>query len=942
MTTGTGPQPADLRTQRLTNRLLKGAAAGLLAGTLLVGGAAGVPAAAQAANAESQDYLDDARQRLEEGDANAALIQLRNALQADPQNWQARRLLGRLYLGAGHFEAAEKELQRYLEAEPGDAGAALLLAQARFGLGNPQGALEALPEQVDDPEQAYDAKLLRTEGNLALGRIDEAAALVEELRGERLTDGRVSILAARTAIARGQPEEAERFAREATESDPESAAAWLLRGQVALGQRRLDEAAEYAERAQSLAPGSIAGSLLLAETDLRRGRFEAAGKTLDALLEIAPEAVEPRYLKATQLAAQKDFEGAERLLDQLSEPLQDYRPAQFLTAMVKYQVGRYAQARTLVEGYLAEDPDNPAARRLLAATLLRSDNPGRAAEVLAETVERQSGDPGTLRLLATAQMRAGDFTAATETLRRLAQVSKGRASAEARSLADVLEVSPDDLQVEGQQLANEVALVLNDLQLGELDSAERGAEALVESHPDNPVAHNTLAGVLLVRGHDEQARKELERALELDDRFRAAYENLDRLDARAGDHAAIEQRRKAYVERYPQDSWGLLHYAAFLAGRDRGDEGRRLIEQALEAQPESRELLVASVNLAMRAGDEEDAAAKAERLADRRPDDAQAQLQAGQALLRMERFEAAAARLEQARTLTGGKAPQPLELLVQARLGAEDLAGAEEAAEALAEAQPESYPAKRLLVDLYVRNDKRQALQDLFARVGERDAETQARLQAHAALREGRDAEAADLLEAIEDPSPATVEERFVARHRAGDADRALAQLRDWVSAHPREPGPALLLANRLIGDEAYEEAEAVLTAALPAATEHPVLLNNLAWLRDELGKDGAVQLARRAIGLAPDSPDIADTLGWILVRRGELEEGEALLRQAAGNAPDNPAVAYHLAYALAKNGEPQDAISILEQITEADDARFAQAEQARTLLGELRGAKKN
>lgn len=931
MTSRTDTPFPQSRPAALARRLSQGAAIGLVAGCLLAAG--GSYSEVRAATPESQQFLEDARKRMEAGDGNAAVIQLRNALQADPQNVEARLLLGQLYLGSGQFDAAEKELARYGEAKPEDEEAGLLLARARFGLSDFEGALAALPQDPSDDDVAYRTDLVRAETLLALGEAERAAALVEDLRSRRLTDVRVSIIGARAALARRLTEDAERFAREATETDPDFAPAWLVRAQVALSQQKLDDAAGYAERAGSLAPGSTSPSLLGAELDLRRGRLDEAEATIDGLLETAPQAVEPRYLKAAVLAARRDFEGAERLLDQLAEPLKDYQPAQFLTAMVKYQVGRHAQARTQIERYLASDPDNLAAQRLLAATLLRSDNPHRAAEVLARMSTQAPDDPGTLRLLATAQMRAGDFSGAAETLRSLTETSSGATAAQARSLAAVLQGDSQDIQVEGQQLANSVALILNDLQLGDLGPAESGARELVEAHPDNPVTRNTLAGVLLVLGKDEEARSELQRALEIDGDFRAAHENLDRLDSRAGDFEAIEERWTAYLERNPHDPWGTLRYASFLNSRDRAQEAQALLDRAVTARPENPDLLAGAVNLALRIGDDEVAAAKAEQLAERLPEDAQAQTEAGRVLLQLQKFEAASERLTRARELAPDN-QRALELLIQARIGAKDSAGAEAAAQALVQERPDSYLANRILVDLYTADGKDAELEALLTQAGQLDGELHARLRARAAVRKGEPGVAADILEEIGEPSAAAVEERFAARLQAGDPERAKDLLKRWVSANPQAVGPAILLANQLMVEEAYEEAEAILTAALPAASRNPVLLNNLAWLRSTTDKAGAEALARRALGIAPDSPAVADTLGWILVQRGELAEGEALLRQASVGAPDDASIAYHLAYTLVQRGQSADAIPILEQVAEAGSAS---AEDARELLGVIR-----
>ena len=60
----------------------------------------------------AEDYLSEAKRHLAEGDVSSAVIQLKNTLQEDPANADARLLLGRIYLDLGDGASAEKELKR--------------------------------------------------------------------------------------------------------------------------------------------------------------------------------------------------------------------------------------------------------------------------------------------------------------------------------------------------------------------------------------------------------------------------------------------------------------------------------------------------------------------------------------------------------------------------------------------------------------------------------------------------------------------------------------------------------------------------------------------------------------------------------------------------------------------------------------------------------------
>ena len=78
------------------------AALAVLAAVFLVGCAPDKP---EALVASAKEYL--AR-----NDRNAAVIQLKNALQKDPDNAEARFLLGKALLENGELAAAEKELNK--------------------------------------------------------------------------------------------------------------------------------------------------------------------------------------------------------------------------------------------------------------------------------------------------------------------------------------------------------------------------------------------------------------------------------------------------------------------------------------------------------------------------------------------------------------------------------------------------------------------------------------------------------------------------------------------------------------------------------------------------------------------------------------------------------------------------------------------------------------
>ena len=112
------------------------------------------------------------------------------------------------------------------------------------------------------------------------------------------------------------------------------------------------------------------------------------------------------------------------------------------------------------------------------------------------------------------------------------------------------------------------------------------------------------------------------------------------------------------------------------------------------------------------------------------------------------------------------------------------------------------------------------------------------------------------------------------------------------------------------------------------AADGNPVVLNNLAWLYMETGDQRAIATAEKALDLAPDNADVADTLGWILVQFGQPERGISYIRQSSQKKPSDATVRYHLGVAYLEAGRTQAGRTALEEaiglgeFPEIDDAR--------------------
>jgi tetratricopeptide (TPR) repeat protein len=173
------------------------------------------------------------------------------------------------------------------------------------------------------------------------------------------------------------------------------------------------------------------------------------------------------------------------------------------------------------------------------------------------------------------------------------------------------------------------------------------------------------------------------------------------------------------------------------------------------------------------------------------------------------------------------------------------------------------------------------------------------------------------------------------AKAAGGDADAAISVLSNWLKDHAAETDVVQVLAGYEIKQQRYDDATKHLEAAVATGRPNPVALNNLAWLYQRAGNSQALLLAQRAYLLAPQLPEVADTLGWLLVQQKSAATGLGLLEEANGADAQSLEIQYHLAVAFNDTGHRDKAIKLLKALT-ADKAIFDDKASALKLFAEL------
>jgi tetratricopeptide (TPR) repeat protein len=117
---------------------------------------------------------------------------------------------------------------------------------------------------------------------------------------------------------------------------------------------------------------------------------------------------------------------------------------------------------------------------------------------------------------------------------------------------------------------------------------------------------------------------------------------------------------------------------------------------------------------------------------------------------------------------------------------------------------------------------------------------------------------------------------------------------------------------------------------------DNTMALNNLAFLNaaNKTNLEQAQTMAEHAKKRAPNSPDVADTLGYVYYQRNLNSEALQIFRQTVQQNPQNSTFRFHLAMALLKQGDKQGARDEAEKALK--NARPDQQNQIKSFVSQI------
>jgi len=668
------------------------------------------------------------------------------------------------------------------------------------------------------------------------------------------------VKSARESLSRGRVNEAIIAYRNATDADPHAAEVFHELGTAYLRVGSQREAFRAFQQAIHVNPKLIAPRFQMARLQASKQGLVQADEQLLKIREIDPNAIEAWLLAAEIAVAAKDLDRSVRVLREAIQRFPDKTVLYIDLGTVSMVKQDYPAAEQAYRKALELEPKLYAARMSLASLFLTQGKVERAEGELLNAIRNEPENEELIRSL-------GNFYSRTRRLDRLEKLYrdlliKKPGSIAARKVLAELMLNKGDLK-QSKIFTDEILKAHSDDSDGryirgrlllaekEYEKASQVLTTVTVDLPGHAPAYYYLGLARLGSGKVDEAKSALKKATEL-----STHWILPRLDL-AGLYFALGDHRSAFEE----------------------------IQKVLNVHPNHRAALYTAAGALFKKGDYDKALELFKRIEKNYPQDASVHTSIAGVYMAQYKFAPAQAEYEQAVRMD----PNQLNAL---SIIAQLLVQQGKGKEAVERLQKHLEKARN-----------RGAIYQMLGQISLGAGDTKAGIQ---------------YLEKAVAANPKLVDAYVMignAYAKLGEFDRAIGQYKLAMVGNPRSVQPKMLLATLYdrkkeyaLANEYYEKVLELNGGFTPAA-------NNLAWniTRQDGNLDIALRWAEKARENDQHNPGVADTLGWVLYKRGKFDKALRLLQESNdGFKSKNPQVLYHLGMAYYKKGDRAQARDLL------------------------------
>ena len=896
-----------------------------------------------------QEHIQKAKAFQAKGDLRASVIELKNALQKNSNNAEVRLLLGEIYIDTGQGSDAEKELLKARDLGVNEETIKVPLGRAFLLQGNYNRALNEIKASANSSMKNR-AKILQIHGDAQIGlrRFEDGCHLFQQALDSDPANIQAHWGLAKCALAKGDFDGARAKLDVAFKLDEKNDGTWGLLGYLERVHNNLPAAESAYVNAIKLNPKNIDAFLSLASIHLDAGKLDAAKIDIEKINKLAPKSLIAEYTQALLAFHQKKYPQARDALQNVFQITSDYMPGVLLAGVTAYSLGSYQQAESYLKRYLNNFPNQAYPRRMLAATLIKQNQPNKALEILAPIIMPSSQDAQALALAGQAQFMTQNPTVATAYFEKAIALDPKNAAIRTQqgmnflisgnTLAAVSQLEAAAALAPPEQYQADSLLITSFLQRKEYDKALTASDSMEKKFPNSPIAYNLRGNAYLGKNDVARARKSFEQAAVIDPAFLPAATSLARLDLRDNQPDAARKRFETILERDKNNVQAMVALADLAAIQKQGQEYERWLRKAAERVPS---YIVPRAKLADYYLSQKDTARAlniAHEAANANPNNPEAlDLLAATQLATGDNESALATYAKQIEKAPD--APISYLRLAMAQMVAKKFIDARVSLQKAIELKPDFTQAQDAMIRLDQVENKPDAALRIAHQIQIQHSESPLGFEREADIQLSQ--KHADL--AIKAYEQALLRgsgsNSFIhlieALALVADAKTVEQRVSSWFKQHPNDNIVRAYVAKMYLSEGKDREAIALYEGWQRADPNNFVVLANLAALYMQTKNDHALPTAEKALELAPKHPVVLDTVGWILVQQGQSARGLDMLRKALTIAPDSANIRYHYAIALVRTGSKAEAKKELKKLISSGQ-KFPELETARKQLNGL------
>ena len=834
---------------------------------------------------EAAPHIQRAETYADQGQYRSALLEVRNAIKAEPGNASHIVRLGELYMAIGAAREASELLAPWLEDHTQQV--ALPLARAYVRQGKHLSARETLEQyKPEGPEQQTSASLIRGEVLRISGDKTEALTLFRSLMEGHPSSMEAALGTIRSLLDLNKPQEAIRTAENWLQQNPPQPQMRYWKGVAQYRAGNLEAAAETLTDA--------AGDLPTSDVFLpdRRNILTLLSRVLTEQGKTVEAQVYNKILAENQNTRAQEQEDA---------------------AMAAIEEGNIDEAKRILDDMLEMDPENRQAALMLGTLATGTGDYETGSRLLTDNLDPETTPTPFLRAATVAQVDSGKREQALKTLERAMEARPN--DNEILAMHGILALSMPEHQEAGiaslsKALANEpdrvrlrLAFARHYLRNEQPEQALAQLRQAFTARPDAWTTTGAYLSLLIQQGETREAGEIRDSLLNGWANQPAAILLASIADARLGNVDEAIKRLEELVDENPELQEPKLTLASLYAQKGMNEQAVDLLVTAANLNPEDIKPLQQAGQIYALNHSAGEVEAWLTEVADENPDLAQ-NADTLSAVINIRQGN-----LDRARNLLGPWQDSDSAIVeramarllaaeARAAVQAEDYATARtKAAEAIA-MEPQNLRFALLTVGIAQAEGK---IDEAFASldaVEENFGQEPAAILSRTALisqKEGAEAAYDHLLGQWETSQEAALMPSLLRLARAEAPDSLDGLTNSWLSAHPDSVAAHMARAAWLMGNGQEIVAANHYKQVISRQPDNTMALNNLAWILREEDTDSALEFAERARVLAPENPAVLDTYGWILHLAGKHAEAKEFIERAVALAPDDTEIRGHL-----------------------------------------------